>query len=70
VTPHMVEAPRLIQRGQEVTLVVEGTALAVRAKGTALGDAAEGERVQVRNSSSQEVVEGVVRGRGIVAVSL
>lgn len=70
VTPHMVEAQRLIQRGQEVTLIVEGTALAVRAKGTALGDAAEGERVQVRNSSSQEVVEGVVRGRGIVAVSL
>lgn len=70
ITPHMVEAPRLIQRGQEVTLIAEGAALSVRARGTALGDAAEGERVQVRNTSSQEVVEGVARGRGLVVVGL
>lgn len=70
LTPQMVEPPRLVQRGQRVTLLAEGASVAVRVEGEALGDGARGERVRVRNLSSQNVVEGLVLSHGVVGVSM
>ncbi|TVP83944.1 MAG: flagella basal body P-ring formation protein FlgA [Thioalkalivibrio sp.] len=70
LTPQMVEPPRLIERGQRVLLVAETGTVAVRVQAEAMGNGALGERVRVRNLSSQEIVEGRVLSHGVVGVSM
>jgi len=68
LTPVLVHRPPMIARGDRVTLVSGGSAVAVSATGEALGEGRRGERVRVRNLSSGKVVEGVVKSRGRVEV--
>lgn len=68
ITPDMLAAPLLVQRGQTVTLVAGGSAVAVRMSGKALSDGALGEIVRVRNPRSERVVQGVVVASGEVRV--
>jgi flagella basal body P-ring formation protein FlgA len=70
LTAQMVQAPRLVQRGQAVIILAITPQLEVRMKGKALSDGAKGDVVQVRNVSSQRVVEGIVRGAGVVEVNM
>jgi flagellar basal body P-ring formation protein FlgA len=70
LTPQMVEPPRLVQRGQRVTLMAENPTVTVRVAGEALGDGALGDRVQVRNLTSRRVVEGTVLSHGVVGVNM
>jgi flagellar basal body P-ring formation protein FlgA len=70
LTPQMVEPQRLVQRGQRVTLMAEGATVTVRVEGEALSDGSRGQRVQVRNLSSQRVVEGTVLSHGVVGVNM
>ena len=70
LTPQMVEPPRLVQRGQRVQLLAENESVAVRVEGEALADGARGDRVRVRNLSSQRIVDGVVLSHGVVGVSM
>ena len=64
-----VEAPRLVRRGQIVTLVGGNGPVEIRATGKALSDGAAGDRVRVRNEASRRVVEGVVAEDGTVRVN-
>ncbi|MBS0002209.1 MAG: flagellar basal body P-ring formation protein FlgA [Thioalkalivibrio sp.] len=70
LTPQVVEPPRLVERGQRVLLLAETGSVAVRVQAEAMGDGALGERVRVRNLSSQEIVEGRVLSHGVVGVSM
>jgi flagellar basal body P-ring formation protein FlgA len=70
ITPSMLAAVPLIARGQQVTLEAGGDSLHIRMAGEALGEAALGQRVRVRNLSSERVVEGVVRSAQVVEVLL
>lgn len=70
LTPEALELQRIIKRGQSVTLFSRIGALEIRALGTALGDAAQGDRLRVENASSRRIVEGIVRSADIVEVSL
>lgn len=70
LTPAMLEAPRLVRRGQQVTLLAIAGSVEVRMTGTALGDAAAGERVRVRNVNSKRIIEGVVTPSGQVQVDM
>jgi flagellar basal body P-ring formation protein FlgA len=70
LTPQMVEPPRLVQRGQRVTLLAENASVVVRVEGEALGNGARGDRVRVRNLSSDRIVEGLVLSHGTVGVSM
>lgn len=63
-----VMLPRLVKRGDEVTIASVGSAVSVQAKGQALKDGALGDRVSVRNVNSKRVVEGVVNADGMVVV--
>jgi flagella basal body P-ring formation protein FlgA len=63
-----VARPRLIERGQTVTLIAGARGLEVRMKGTAMGNGAEGDRILVSNASSGRRVEGVVRADGSVGI--
>lgn len=71
VVPAALEAPHAIRRGEKVTVVARGAGgVEVRMAGTALMDGAAGERIRVRNLSSERTVEGTVAGAGVVEVNL
>jgi flagellar basal body P-ring formation protein FlgA len=70
ITPAMLTAVPVIARGQQVTLTAGGDSMDIRMAGEALGEAALGQRVRVRNLSSERVVEGVVRSPQVVEVLL
>jgi len=63
-----VALPRLVSRGQTVTLVAGAKGLEVRMKGKAMANAAEGDRLQVTNMSSGRRVEGIVLADGSVRI--
>ena len=70
LTPNDAEPPRLVRRGEAVTVIGRSGGIEIRAGGTALGDGARGERVRVRNDSSRRVVEGTVTALGTVEIRL
>jgi flagella basal body P-ring formation protein FlgA len=70
LTPNMLEAPRIIRRGDRVTLEASQGALAVRMQGEAVMDGRRGERIRVRSLNSKKIVEGVVTATGVIKVTL
>ena len=66
--PGQARAPRVIRRGDRVSLIISGSGLTVRSTGTALADAGLGERVTVRNENSRRIVEGTAQENGVVVV--
>jgi flagella basal body P-ring formation protein FlgA len=60
--------PKVIKRGQNVTLVTGLDGLEVRIQGKALRDAASGERISVTNLSSGKQIEGTAHSDGTVSV--
>ena len=63
-----LKAPRLIRRGQSVTIMSVAGGLKVTMKGKALGNASAGDRLWVQNQSSNKRVEGEVTPRGEVLI--
>jgi len=70
LTSAMLAAVPLVSRGQQVTLEAQTGGVHIRMGGEALAEAALGQRVRVKNLSSERVVEGVVRSDEVVEVSL
>lgn len=62
--------PKLIRRGEQVTLRVTTAGFEVSVAGSALADGVLGQRIRVRNERSQKVVEGEVVAAGAVRVSI
>ncbi|QXM25294.1 flagellar basal body P-ring formation chaperone FlgA [Elioraea tepida] len=69
ISAGQVGAAAMVSRGQPVAMLVELPGLSITAQGRALEDGERGARVQVMNSASRAVVEGVVIGPGRVRVS-
>lgn len=63
----LLERPRVIKRGQSVTLVAGTGGLQVKTTGTALKDGAVGDRISAR-SASRRIIEGVVTEDGQIRV--
>lgn len=70
VTPAMLEADRIVTRGQTVTLLASQGGLRVSMIGKALSDGALNQRIRVENVNSGRVVEGIVRSREHVEIVL
>lgn len=70
LTPSLVKAPRLIKRGDRVTLINQSGPIRVEMAAEALGDAARGERVRVRTLDSRQIVEGWVVSPSVIKVTL
>ena len=64
----MIEAPRLVKRGDSIVIIAADGRIAVRTQGIALQDGIEGAAVQVRNPRSGRVITGEVTARGTVSV--
>jgi flagella basal body P-ring formation protein FlgA len=68
ITPAMLQADRVIRRGQSVTLTVSNRGLNIKMAGKALMDGAISQRIRVENSTSGRIVEGIVRSPEIVEI--
>ncbi len=68
ITPDLVAIPPTVRKDEQVTLIAQSRGIAIRAPGRAMADAQVGDLIQVRNLSSERVVEGRVRGPGEVVV--
>lgn len=60
--------PPVIESGNQVTMVYRSGALEATASGIALGSAAIGESIKVRNEGSKRIVTGTVLSPGLVGV--
>ncbi len=65
---NQLRSPKVVIKGQQVTLVARFGGLDVTIKGKALQSAAVGDRVRVTNLSSGKHVEGVAQADGTVLV--
>lgn len=63
-----VISPRLVRRGDNVTMVARYGAVEVRMAGRALGEAGVDERLSVENLGSRRIVQGILRNNGEVLV--
>jgi len=68
LTSNLLESPTLVERGQRVEVIAGAGAFNISTWAEALADAAEGERVRVRNLTSRKVVEGIVDADGRVRI--
>jgi flagella basal body P-ring formation protein FlgA len=66
----LLEAPRLVERGQRVRLVVEAAGIHISMTGQAVEAGALGETIRVRNPASRRVVDAVVTGPGQAALTV
>jgi len=64
LTGDMLNAPLMVRRGDTVILIAERGGITIRQQGTALQDGEAGKQIQVRNTSSNRVVQAVVTGHG------
>ena len=64
-----VEPPRMVVRGDSVTLMFNKPGLTLSARGKAMSDGAEGSVVSVLNEQSKRTIQGVVTAAGTVAVT-
>lgn len=70
LSPRYIKSATLIKRGQEVTLLAETSGITVKMSGKALGNGAAGERIKVKNLSSDRVIEGVVTENGLISTQM
>jgi flagellar basal body P-ring formation protein FlgA len=70
LAPAALASPRLVERGQIVTLQASSGGISVAMTGTALQDGARGAVIDVQNSSSGRRVQAIVRSQRVVEVLL
>lgn len=70
LTPAMLEAQKLVRRGEGVIILAKDNGIEVRMKGKALVDGSNGQIIRVKNLASQRIIEGQVISRGIVSVPM
>jgi len=70
VTPQMLQAPKLIRRGERVVVIAETGNLSIRSSGKALSDGKSGDLVRIETAGSRRIVDGIVVSQGVVKVTL
>ena len=70
VKPNQLNRPYTIKRGQNVNLLAKSDLISVRISGKALSNARIGDRIRVKNISTNKIVEGTVTYNGSVEIRL
>ena len=70
LTKHHVKSPLAVKRGQSVTLIARNSVIEVRMKGVAMSKGAIGERIKVKNTNSERIIEGVIIDKDLISVNL
>jgi flagella basal body P-ring formation protein FlgA len=68
--PYNIELPKLVRKGEEVTIVANNDNLTVSMPGIALNEGALGDTIKIKNLSSKRIVEAQVAGEKRVKVVL
>ena len=68
LTTTMMRKPKIIKRGQQVSIIAKAGNVEVRMSGKALAHGAVGERIRVLNLKSKKKLEGIVTPSGDVKV--
>ena len=69
LTATTVAQPKIVRRGESVTMLAGRPGLEVRVRGKALADGAIGDRIAVENVRTRRRLEGVVAAQGLVRVN-
>ena len=70
VNPKQLNRPYTVKRGQNVNILAKSNLISVRIKGKALANARVGDKIRVKNISSNKIVEGTVSYDGFVEIKL
>ena len=70
ITANLLQAPLLIEKGDQVVIVAKKGGLEVRVSGVALTRGRLGKQIPVRNSKTKRIVRGKVVASGVVEVML
>ncbi len=70
LTPAVVTPPKLVRRGQLVTILARAGNLTIRVRGKALADGRRGDTIRVRNTRSRRELQATVVDTGTVQVNL
>lgn len=62
----LLDAPTAVKRGEIVTLESLAGSIKVSSAGTAMADGRVGQKIRVRNNSSERIISGVVISQGVV----
>lgn len=61
-----LDSPTTIRRGELVVLESIAGSIKVSSSGTAMSDGRLGQKIRVKNGSSERVISGIVKGQGLV----
>lgn len=70
LTPGVITPPRLVKRGESITILAKSGSLIIRVKGRALMDGKMGQRIRVKNERSKRDLHATVVSSGTVQVSM
>lgn len=70
LTASMLRKPKIIERGQQVSIVARAGSMEVRMSGKALANGAVGERIRVLNVKSKKKLEGTIMPSGEIRVDI
>lgn len=68
ITMKEVEAPRIVERGDTVTMIFQEGPLRLTAKGRAMENGAKGDYIRVVNDNSNRTIQGMVTGEKQILV--
>ena len=70
LTPSNVMIPKLVKRGDSITILAKSGHLTIHVKGKALMHGRKGDKIRVKNVRSKREVQAVVVGPGLVKVAM
>jgi len=70
IKPNQLKRPYTIKSGQNVNILAKSALISVRIKGKALSNGRVGDRIRVKNTSTNKIVEGTVSYDGFVEIKL
>jgi flagellar basal body P-ring formation protein FlgA len=68
LTAHKLAVPKAVKRGQHVIILAKNKGMQIRMMGAAMSDGAIGQTIGVRNISSNRIIQGMIKGPGIVQI--
>lgn len=70
IQANLLQAPKLVKRGDDVVIVASSDSIMIRMRGTAMQDGELGQQINVRNNQSARIVRARVSEAGLVNVTL
>ncbi len=70
ILPQSLSTPKLVNKGESISIQAIGSGLSIKAMGVALTDGSLGDLIQVKNSKTRRIVEGRISAPGQITINL